>query len=809
MKKKVNIDNIPAVLKDYDQWVLWKLEKRHKKPTKIPYQPNGRKAKSNHRGTWNSFEKVLAKYPGGNYSGIGFVFSEDDPFCGLDFDDVTGVLGDIRPEIMEIIKQLNSYTEFSQSGDGLHVLVEATLPPGGRHGSIEMYQSGRYFCMTGDHLEGTPLTIEKRQAEVEKLHKETFKKSPPKQQDKKKISNNHPPVDDDLIFCTDEQAKILERGFKKSNGKKFAKLWRGDWKDNYPSQSEADMALAAMIASLTNYDSKETDSLFRISKLYREKWDEKHYTNGQTYGERVVAEVSKNKIKQKIPDSFIQTNNRQLSDVVAEAWKVVLEKNDPPKVFLRAGQLTKFEWDAGTPSLQFMKRDSVLDLLIHLTQWMHIKLDDEGRIEEIYPSKPQSEVERVMLENPSPLLPLIETIMTSPFFGRTGKLITTPGYYEEEHVWLHHTESLEVYNLPDIPTIREVSQARDFINEMWYDFPFSSPADRAHAFATLILPFVRRMIEGPVPFHIFEASVPGTGKTLLASLIHFVATGSSPGLLCLPKEENDIRKLLTSTLLKAPPIAVFDNITRQLGGGGEMEALITSTKWTDRILGQTKNIELPNNTLWIITANNIKLSDEMPRRCILIRIDAGIEFPAERDGFKHHPIIYWVKQNRVALVEAVLLLIQNWVAKGAVPQTQKTLGSFESWSGVIGGILSSCGIEGFLENHHLLRDAADTTTPAWREFVEEWWKEYQEEPQRPKDLNDFCEKKELMTEIRGDKSDLSKQQRLSRGLNKMRGRIFAGFKICKGTSKRFNRNETVAYGLEKVEKNDAPDEKPF
>jgi len=804
--KQINIDNIPAVLKNLDQWVLWKLEERDDKPTKIPYRPNGKKARSNDRETWSSFEKVVTKYKEGRYAGIGFVFSKDDPYCGIDFDEVTDVLGDVLPDTMEIVKQLNSYTEFSQSGNGLHVLVEAQLPPGGRHRKIEMYQFGRYFCMTGNHLKVTPLTIEKRQAEVEELHKKFFSESPPKQEEK---STNPPPEKEDLRSCTEEQAKLIEEGFKRKNGKKFAKLWRGDWEGDYPSQSEADMALAGLIARLTNCDKLLTDSIFRVSKLYRDKWDKKHYDSGESYGERIITEVCKNtKRVKKVSNEGILSNERQLSDVIADAWMILIENNDPPTVFLRSGRLTKFEWDNGIPSLQFMNRDSMLDLLIHLTEWKKLVFDKAGNVYD-RPSKPPSEVERVMLECPSQKLPRIETIMTTPFFGRSGKLIATPGYHAEEAIWLHLADNLKLSNISPVPDEYEVEEARDFIDEMWCDFPFSSPSDRAHAFATLILPFVRRMIEGPVPFHIFEASVPGTGKTLLASLIHIVATGAPPGLLCLPKEENDIRKLLTSTLLKAPPIAVFDNITRQLGGGGELEAMITSTKWMDRVLGHTRNIELPNNTIWIITANNIKLGDEMPRRCILIRIDAGIEFPAERTGFKHHPITGWVRQNRIHLMEAVLTLVQYWISQGAVPQIEKTLGSFESWSGVIGGILSACGIEGFLDNHHLLQDAADTTTPIWREFVTEWWKEYKEEPQRPKDLDEFCELKGLMAEIRGDKSDLSKQQRLSRGLNKMRGRIFAGYKIVKCSSTRNNRSETIAYKLELLGESGDEHEKPF
>ena len=89
MKKENTFFNLPQEIRNYTQWVLWRLEpnpKKPKKPNKIPYQVNGSKAKSNDPGTFSTFDKAMASYQTGNYTGIGFVFTKDDDFCGIDFD---------------------------------------------------------------------------------------------------------------------------------------------------------------------------------------------------------------------------------------------------------------------------------------------------------------------------------------------------------------------------------------------------------------------------------------------------------------------------------------------------------------------------------------------------------------------------------------------------------------------------------------------------------------------------------------------------------------------------------------------------
>src|SRR5215211_5528731 len=156
-------------IRDLRQWLCWRIERRDGKPTKVPYSPlTGEKASSTDPQTWASYSEAIEAYREHGYAGIGLVFSKDDPFCGVDVDGcMNPETGEIEGWAQEIIEELDSYTEISPSGTGIHVLVRGELPPGrNRKGKFEAYNAGRYFTITGRHLEGTPTTIENRQEQL-------------------------------------------------------------------------------------------------------------------------------------------------------------------------------------------------------------------------------------------------------------------------------------------------------------------------------------------------------------------------------------------------------------------------------------------------------------------------------------------------------------------------------------------------------------------------------------------------------------------------------------------------------------------
>jgi len=168
---------VPDDLAERDQWVLWCFEERNGKPTKVPYQVNGVRAKSDDPQTWNTFEAVAdawRKAPQ-RYQGLGFVFSPQDPFTGVDFDDCLqdGVL---TPWAQPIISRFaDTYMEVSPSGRGVKVWAKARLAGPGRRaayqdGAIEVYDRGRFFTLTGHVLNGAPLQIEEHQRDIDKLY---------------------------------------------------------------------------------------------------------------------------------------------------------------------------------------------------------------------------------------------------------------------------------------------------------------------------------------------------------------------------------------------------------------------------------------------------------------------------------------------------------------------------------------------------------------------------------------------------------------------------------------------------------------
>ena len=168
---------IPDELKKYNQWVAWKAEQRGKgKSTKIPINPcNGKYASSNNPQTWGTYDEAVTFYnrhKDNGLSGIGFVFTKDDPFCGIDLDDCY----DPETEQMEdwasdILKDINSYCEISPSNTGVKIFTKGSLPGSGMNtGNIEMYDTGRYFTLTGAMLKEFPSTIESSNGKVASLY---------------------------------------------------------------------------------------------------------------------------------------------------------------------------------------------------------------------------------------------------------------------------------------------------------------------------------------------------------------------------------------------------------------------------------------------------------------------------------------------------------------------------------------------------------------------------------------------------------------------------------------------------------------
>jgi hypothetical protein len=156
---------IPAIaeLGEWDQWVLWGEKK-------VPLTPDGRPASSTDPRTWSSFQEAAEAFVRGVGYGLGFVFTEDDPYFGVDLDHCIDEDGRPTEEAAEIVRALDTYTERSPSGMGLHILGRGKLPPGWRGGNgVEMYDQRRYFTVSGALWPDGPEALADRTEELGRL----------------------------------------------------------------------------------------------------------------------------------------------------------------------------------------------------------------------------------------------------------------------------------------------------------------------------------------------------------------------------------------------------------------------------------------------------------------------------------------------------------------------------------------------------------------------------------------------------------------------------------------------------------------
>jgi len=259
------LGNVPEALKARTAWVCWRYEERDGKPTKVPKNPRtGRNAKSNDARTWSTFADAVAAAE--RFDGLGIMFAEG--LCGVDLDHCRDPkTGELEPWAAEVVAELDSYTEASPSGTGVHVLATGDLPEGRRRkGPVEVYGPGspRYFTVTGEHLPGTPTTVNERTEALASVHARLIGTEAPQA--------DAPPRPTEPLDLDDEELLVKARSAR--NGADFSRLWEG----GYPEDDSAgDLALCSHLAFWCGGDAGRVDALFRRSGRYRPKWERADY----------------------------------------------------------------------------------------------------------------------------------------------------------------------------------------------------------------------------------------------------------------------------------------------------------------------------------------------------------------------------------------------------------------------------------------------------------------------------------------------------------------------------------------------------
>ena len=455
------------------------------------------------------------------------------------------------------------------------------------------------------------------------------------------------------------------------------------------------------------------------------------------------------------------------------AWDTIRVVNDPPKLFRCSGLVRIEHDDEGIPIVQRLDAPRLTHYLSQKMRWVIERQRAGTTVECAVP--PPAKLVVDLLAKPEPPVPILSRIVTIPTVTRMETIHDRPGYDPQSGVFYEPLKSFTMEAVADAPTDEEIVQARDLLIEVVKDMPLVLPADRTHAVAIPLTAVARDLIEGPTPLFIFTKPAPGTGASLLCDVWTFLLTGRPPRPITQASDEEEWRKRITSLLIAAPTVNYIDNL-RGFIDSASLSSVLTSTVWGDRILGKSETVSLPNRAVWIATGNNVLLSNELSRRCIPVSMDAGVERPwlRVREGrvvFTHPDLREWVRAERARLLRACLTLVRAWLARSR-PTAEETMGSFEGWAQVLGGILKVAGLPGFLSNLDAFYSEGDTESDDVKRFLAAVWAEKRDHPVTTTELYSIATKPEVMLPLQG-RDDAGRRVSLGHYLRQHRGRPYS------------------------------------
>jgi putative DNA primase/helicase len=467
----------------------------------------------------------------------------------------------------------------------------------------------------------------------------------------------------------------------------------------------------------------------------------------------------------------IVTSNRYLRDLAQESWQLLAVANEVSPDFFQFGSaLCDLVTGSDGVRARILTITSLRNRLDRLADF--VRFDKAG---DEYPSRPPKDLLEDMLAQANPTVPHLQGVVRGPVCRPDGSIAATEGYDPATGLYLALGD-LQVPPVADAPSENDMARAkRLLLEELLGDFPFATAADQAHALSEIITPVVRSLITGPTPLHVNEAPSPGSGKDLLADCASLIATGGLPAAMTEGRDDDEWRKRITAKLITAPTMVLIDNVKRRLDSGA-LSAALERPLWEDRHLGLSRMVTVPIRCIWVCTANNPSLSDEIARRTARVRIDTQTETPWERSGFRHPDLRAWVRDHRGELLWAVLTLVRHWAACGR-PRGDQSIGSYESWSDVVGGILKAAGIEGFLGNRLEVYQQSQSDSGAFNMMVELWWEHYRDQRVDVGRLFALAKDHRLLTELRAGRTDQGARVVLGRMLADRRDRIIGGYRI--------------------------------
>lgn len=424
------------------------------------------------------------------------------------------------------------------------------------------------------------------------------------------------------------------------------------------------------------------------------------------------------------------------------------------------------------------------------------EIEREGETFTTTAAPPRWLLEGIFTRGCYPSIKHLAGVIASPTIRPDGSILQLPGY--DESTRLVYTSTQDFPPAPDSPTREDAKAAGNLLMEVVRDFPFIAEGDKS-AWLSLVLTLVgRHAFGGCAPMFAITATTPGSGKGMLADAACIVAYGRPSPRKPYSPSDDEQRKAITATAIEALPSVLLDNVDCVLGGAA-LDAALTATVWSDRVLGSSKTTgELSLSTTWMATGNNLRFGADLARRVLPIRLAPSTDKPEERTDFEHPDLLAWIREHRPQLAIAALTILRAYFVAGRPVQTGGAWGSFENWSATIRGALVWAGfadplitretaqsddqsgaiVKGLIGGLLEVDETGEGVTA--REIIDLI--------SDPSNVGRFPTMREVVAEVATDKGKLN-QKKLGYTLRKFRGRIVDSWQI----GGKPNRNGVVAW----------------
>jgi len=741
---------VPVELRERPQWVAWKLVPNPgaKKPRKVPIDPRtGIEANPTDPGTWGDPGTAVAAVARYGLAGIGYVFDANDPFSGVDLDDCRNPqTGEIAPWARTIIAALDSYTEVSPSGTGVKIWVRAKLPPNARHnaayhgGRVEMYDSGRYFTVTAEHVPTTPTTTEDRQSELATLYTNVFGKieSAPAAgavAGEAIRQGQRTPVLSSLI------GKLRSQGVPEDGILSAALALNRTFSPPHPEEK-----IRKMVADMTQLypppppppQPAEVESFLNDTRpRIRLRGDGKLLSDVATeLGPRLSAVLYKHN------GEVVECQNGLLHPVAAQRFRTLSERS---VVFYKVHSVNKAIINVGVTldesdargilvAPQFLER---LNLIAHVNNVRLPVLRSNGNVE---------------------LLP-------EGYDSKTATLTDAQVSYSE--------------GMP-------FADAMAVIRDLFSEFQFSDgERSRSVAISALLGLYCKQLIQSGElrPAFTITKNAEGSGATMCAACAIVPVLGSLPTGVKSGNDE-EMRKQITTTIRCGRDVLFLDNLKGQLNSPS-LEAFVSAATWTDRLLGGNEVVSGANVVTVVVTANGLGITPDWRRRSLFIELHLSQEH-AEDKVFARPLSEPVLKAMRPQILAACWSMVKHWDEAGR-PQPSRSHSAFPAWASTVGGIVEGAGFACPFDPAKIAI-VADEDGQDMRTLVAEMIPAH---PYTSKELIDLCRKLDIFTGLIGSKdAEMGRTERSAFGklLARYNDRTVADFRFSidgTGHAKRF------------------------